>query len=166
MAKSITEKEGINEPGQPEFLVAMTLLQEGQDALESGQNINKSKRRQVKAMGFNLGDMDLMRKMSEWGRDDVNEHFDRQRKYAKWYKLPVGSQSGFDFEGEEKVKPVDDEDAGDIAFAKGFQSGSLGKACEVPEQYIDQNQKWTEGWESAQKTLSAELLTKMKDSGE
>ena len=99
-------------------------------------------------------------KMMDWDRDEVNEQFDRRIQYARWVKLPIGSQANMF--GDENASEPSKETAGDLVFAKAYQAGIQGKSPECPEEYLDHNQDWSKGWKAGQDSLAVEMLTKSK----
>ena len=159
MAKSVDSKEapGSNQPTEAEFRSAINILAKIEEDLDVVKARKKKARKEIKAMGFNLGDLDATMRMMDWGRDEVMEHFERRERYARWVKLPVGAQSNM-FEGDEPKS----ESAGELVFAKAYQAGIQGKSPECPEQYLDHSQDWAKGWKAGQDSLAMDMLNKGK----
>lgn len=157
MAKSVDgEKPQSNQPDGPQFRAAINLLTEIEQELDIVKARKKKARKEVKAMGFNLGDLDAVVRMMDWSRDEVKEHFDRKAQYAAWVKLPIGSQGNMFGEESEPEK----ETAAELVFAKAYQAGIKGSSPECPEEYLNHNQEWLKGWKGGQDSLAMDMLNK------
>ena len=160
MAKSVdsAKSPGSNQPTEAEFRSAINILAKIEEEGDAYRARKKRARKEIKAMGFNLGDLDATMKMMDWGRDEVKEHFDRRATYARWVKLPIGTQSSMF--GDDTATESTDETAGELVFSKAYQAGIQGKSPECPEQYLDHNQDWSKGWKAGQDSLAMDMLNK------
>ena len=159
MAKSVDKAiSGSNQASEAEFRTAINILAKIEEEGDLYRSRKKRARKEIKAMGFNLGDLDATMKMMDWGRDEVKEHFERRAIYARWVKLPIGSQG--DLLAGPDAKEENPETAGDLVFAKAYQAGIQGKSPECPEEYLDHNQDWSKGWKAGQDSLAMDMLNK------
>lgn len=164
MAKSVDSESapGSNQPTEAEFRSAINILAKIEEDLDVVKARKKKARKEIKAMGFNLTDLDATMRMMDWGRDEVQDHFERRARYARWVKLPVGAQSSmFGDDNDDEKKP---ESAGEIVFSKAYQAGIQGKSPECPEEYLDHNQDWSKGWKAGQDSLAMDMLNKGQES--
>ena len=113
-------------------------------------------RKKWKAEGVELGQLDAALKMTDWGRNEVREHFDTAKRYAQWLNLPIGSQPDL-FEGKSEEQVSEDE-----WFARGVTEGLKGGAAEPPDECPgEHHQAYMNGFAQGQKKL-AEAIPKSK----
>ena len=154
------ERDGSNELNGDQLRAFMRMHAEAEERCRIANESRKKLRKEMKAAGINLGDFDAINRMTDWGRDEVNETFDRRRQYAVWLKLPIGTQGGL-FDGSEDDAPeVSQETQEDAAFAKGYQAGVKGLARDVPEGFREFDQKWLEGYTAGQKSIAMDMIDK------
>jgi len=166
MAKSVEKGAASSNAVDDEtFRAFVRLAAEANEVCEKANSAKKRLRKQIKAAGIQLGDFDAVMKMTDWGRSEVREHFDRRTLYAKWLNLPVGSQGEMFTSGSENSE-TGAETQGDVVFAKAYQAGVMGKAADCPEEYLDQSTKWAEGYKAGQDSLAMELINKNKATAE
>lgn len=118
------------------------------NAERTSLNAKISKRRkQMKADGVVLGELDATLKLMDWGPAEIREHFDTKQRYARAARLPIGSQ--IDLLSDSN----DDEVATtDWRFA-GFAAATTGKGVfGVPPDSCppEMHQAWLEGWHDGQ----------------
>lgn len=170
MAEDAT-KTGKGEEDQGSNLRSETFLEfvnqiiEQQAAVDVEKDKLKTLRKKAKAEGIVLGDLDAVVRMSEWGRNEVREHFANRQRYAAWLGLPTGTQGDF-------FKPVDTSDPKVAASEweqKGVTAGLLGKDATAPEECPGEHvQAFLKGHATGQKRLaeaSPKFNAKPKDKG-
>ena len=152
-AESMKKKAAKSKPPsvnitQEVFLKGVSVMADFNRKMDELRGARNAARKQLKAQGVELGMLDATMKMGEWGRDEVRQHFDTQRAYARFYNLPVGSQADL-FAG---MKP-DEIDAKEWE-ARGQTAGLAGKDPVPPEECpAEHHQAFMVGWHAGQKKL-------------
>lgn len=167
MAQSLNDAP---EGGIPNGMTEEVFLKLIQMELEHRKKVadaNKARstfRKSAKARGIMLGPFDRTIDKMDQSRTEVKEAFAIEEQYARWAKLPFGTQSDM-FNTDGTRKKAEEEDQDDIAFAKGFQAGVIGASADVPEDYLPQNQKWLEGYNAGQASLAKKIYGDDGDTG-
>ena len=161
MAKSIENiaASGTNQVSDDQLRAYIRIEVENRKKCAAANSARNTARKQFKAAGVMLGEFDEIISMLDRPRQEVRESFAVRERYARMMNLPVGTQADL-FDADGGHKDVSDENGGDIAFAKGYQDGVLGKSAEVPEQYLDHNQQWMKGWKAGQDSIAMDLISK------
>ena len=162
MAQSIKDapEGGIsNGPSESEFRSYIQMELEHRKIVAKANKDRSTFRKTIKARGIMLGQFDETIRLLDRPRSEVKEAFALAEQYARWMKLPFGTQSDL-FNDDGTRKETTEEDDADIAFAKGFQTGVVGGSAEVPEEYLPNNQKWLEGYNAGQKSLATQIFGK------
>lgn len=163
MAKSVESgaADKSNQLNDSQFRAFINLMAKADEACAKTNEARKRLRKEIKAAGVNLGDMDAVMRMMDWGRDEVRETFDRRTQYARWLKLPVGSQTEM-FTDDTANSETGTEGQGDVVFSKAYQAGVKGADPKCPEEYLDHNQEWVKGYKAGQDSLAMDLIKKTK----
>lgn len=161
MAKSVdTAKSGSNQLSGEAFRSFINLFAEIEKDGDAYRARKKKARKEARAAGMVLGEADAIMRMTDWTPEEIKESFDVRIQYAKFMKMPVGSQGSLLSDESDVPK----ESQGEIVFSKAYQAGVLGKSPECPEQYLDHNQEWGKGWKAGQDSLAMDMLNKNKKS--
>lgn len=78
-------------------------------------------RKEMKSKGIALGHLDTVVRMLEWAPAEVRQHFAVVEQYARWAKLPLGTQIDL------LAHATDEEVASQDWFARGFAAAVTGK---------------------------------------
>ncbi len=113
-------------------------------------------RKDAKADGIILSDIDFGLRCAQIEDPQIiiNEQI-RRAEIGRYFALPIGAQSEFDFDREPAV---------DRARREGEAAGFEGKNADtVPyDENSDQGRAWTEGWKAAQAQMAADLQAAME----
>lgn len=126
---------------------------EQKEVLDDAREEYKRLRKEAKADGITLADLDFMIRCAEI--DDpaiVPDELKRRAEIAAWFALPVNYQADM-FDDR---TPLEDR-----AFEEGKAVGLQGKACESPYDGAP-GQKWTEGWHEGQRMMRDDLQSAME----
>lgn len=125
-------------------------IRRAREALELVKKTLKNERRRASDAGINLGDLDLVMKMSEEEPETVRATFNRMAKYANWMGLAPGVQ------GDLFANATDTNDAEEKAELEGYKEGIEGITA-AGDRYDVSNpigQARLRGWNKGQEVLA------------
>lgn len=126
-AKQEAEAENRSNLNQPAFLDAVRKMAAMDEKAAAIRSARTALRKQFKANGIELGVMDAVMKMADWGRDEQRENFHRRSQYATWLGLAVGYQG-------ELFAAMSDKERADAEWeAAGRTACYTGKPNQPPE---------------------------------
>lgn len=150
------------EVDQTTFLYFLGRQKEIEEELSALKAKKKKLRRQARDEGIVLADMDAMLRLEALGDDAVEEHFRNQIQYARYMRLPVGTQLGFFDEEVPEAKETTPEKSKQDGRAAGLRGSDL--SDNPHEMNTKAGQGWAEGWHDGQKELAEQL--KMRQGAE
>ena len=131
------------------FLEAMNDINEAKQKLDAAREEWKRRRKRWKAEGVVLGKLDMVVKMTEWGREEVRSDFETGKRYAEWMGLPTGYQASL-------FEDMTDEEISVYEWEKrGYTAGLKGADPIPPEECpVEHHTHWLKGRMDGQITLA------------
>lgn len=134
---------------QATFFHHLNAVQAKTSQVEALKTQLKKLRREAKAAGIKLGDMDFALKCLKLEDDSIiSEELQRRFNIARWLNMPVGHQT--------TIFDVDRRDGEEKAGHEGELAGYTAKGTETnPYKSGAQREAWMEGWHRGSKRLTA-----------
>lgn len=145
IAKEEAEAEARSNLTQPAFLDAVRQMAAMDEKVAGLRAQRTALRKKLKAEGIELGVLDAVMKMADWGRNEQRENFKRRQQYAAWLGLAVGHQGELFKDGMS-----DKEREAAEWHAAGRTACYTGKPAVPPEECPPiHHQDFMKGWHEA-----------------
>lgn len=128
------EGDGANALTESVFLDCVRQGSEWDRKMKEVRDGRSAFRKQAKSKGVELGAMDRAMKMADWQRQEVRDHFDRERQYAEWLGLPIGTQGEIFAGMTDPQRRAQEWHAAGRTARKANKSGAPPEGC--TEKYI------------------------------
>ena len=114
---------------EEQFLAHVANLERLDAAKKAASEAYKKGRKEARAAGIVLGDLDAAMRIRDLNREDATSHVLNLGNYLEWLRAPIGHQFQMSFGNQSGEDPSDDEiieRATVDAQAEGFQAGLRG----------------------------------------
>ncbi|MGE0289293.1 MAG: hypothetical protein AB7I42_26540 [Bradyrhizobium sp.] len=152
-------KAGHNGVREGEFLQFVARNARIEEKFEALRDERKKLRREMKDAGVELGVFDAMLKLEAKGDDAIEQELKTQIRYARFLRLPIGTQLSILDEDPDPFSQRPTEDLLVKVRADGKLAGMRGKnqSDNPHEASPDLWQEWLQGYQDGQKVLFDEL---------